>query len=158
MISTPTLIIYLLNRYIHVLHVMIFHKDLYNSIFTLLEFLPKSIVPFLYRTVPGASWGVWIQWTDHVQTPPCKLCQELCLDDRWERMKQLGNQDPLVSDCTGWWIICCVLLQILVYSIMNYLLCFVIGPGVYHGEIDVSGTAGPQSVTVNTKLIRSASV
>lgn len=28
------------------------------------------------------------------------------------------------------------------------------GPGVYHGEIDVSGTAGPQSVTVNTKLIR----
>nr|XP_022303010.1 vacuolar protein sorting-associated protein 18 homolog [Crassostrea virginica] len=31
------------------------------------------------------------------------------------------------------------------------------GPGVYHGEIDVSGSAGPQSVTLNTKLIRSIS-
>lgn len=141
---------YLLNVY--TLHVMIFQQDLY--IFTLLEPLPESIVTFHYRTVPGASRGVWIQWTDHVQTPPSQLCQELCLDDWWERVKHLGNQDPLVSDCMGWWIICCVLSHILVYSVINYLLCFVIGPGVYHGEIDVSGTAGPQSVTVNTKLIR----
>lgn len=105
----------------------------YLYIFTLLELLSGSIVPFLYRTVSGASRRVWIQWTDHVQTPSCQMCQELCLDDRWERVKHLGNQNPLVSDWTGWWIIYCVLLQFQVLYSYSLLMRSI------HGFMDLMG-------------------
>lgn len=113
MISTPSFIIYLLNMCI--LHVMIFHKDLYTGIFTPLELLPESIVSF---SLQNSSWSFpgsldTVNWpcTDPVMPTVSRALPG------WQVREDETSSE---SRPTGLWL----------YRVMNYLSCFVIGSGI----------------------------
>lgn len=125
----------------YILHAMIFRK-----ISVYFHFTGTSFWIHCSFSLQNSSWS-FPESLDTVNWP----CTDPVMPNvsralpGWQVRKSEASWE---SKPTGLWL----------YRVMNYLLCFVAGPGVYHGEIDVSGTAGPQSVTVNTKLIRSAPV